>query len=167
MDQGVTKGTQKLESQKLSTQSWVVVPTGILPVLLETVAGESALFLAPYLLMMSWGWVWWSQYQNLLYSYLHGVEMNLLREVMESQCLELFKNRIDLALRDMVGGHGGDRLTVGLGDLRDLFQPQWCYDLSTIFARQNTNVKTFSAWNGSGKLQVSAGSKWHSPTPCV
>jgi len=29
----------------------------------------------------------------------------------------------DVALRDMGGGHGGDGLVVGLGDLEGLFQP--------------------------------------------
>ena len=30
---------------------------------------------------------------------------------------------VDVALRDMVSGHGGDGLMVGLDDLRGLFQP--------------------------------------------
>jgi len=30
---------------------------------------------------------------------------------------------VNVALRDMVSGHGGDGLMVGLGDLRGLFQP--------------------------------------------
>ena len=37
--------------------------------------------------------------------------------------LEAFKGCVDVALRDMVSGHGGDELTVGLDDLRGLFQP--------------------------------------------
>ena len=41
-----------------------------------------------------------------------------------SPSLEVFKSRVDVALRDMGSGHGGDGLTVGLGDLRGLFQPQ-------------------------------------------
>ena len=41
----------------------------------------------------------------------------------ESPSLEVFKSRGDVALRDMVRGHGGDGLTVGLGDLSGLFQP--------------------------------------------
>ena len=44
-------------------------------------------------------------------------------EVLESPSLEVFKSRVDVALRDVVSGHGGDVLVVGQGDLRDLFQP--------------------------------------------
>ncbi len=47
----------------------------------------------------------------------------LPREVVELLSLEVFQNRVDVALRDMVSGHGGDGLMVGLGDLRGLFQP--------------------------------------------
>ena len=42
---------------------------------------------------------------------------------MESLSLQVFKNCGDVALRDMVSGHGGDGLTVGLDDLRGLFLP--------------------------------------------
>ena len=41
---------------------------------------------------------------------------------MESPSLEVFKNRRDVALRDVVSGHGGDGLVVGHDDLGDLFQ---------------------------------------------
>ena len=47
----------------------------------------------------------------------------LPREVVQSPSLKLFQNRVDVALRDAVSGHGGGGLMVGLGDLRDLFQP--------------------------------------------
>lgn len=38
--------------------------------------------------------------------------------------LEVFKNRVDVALRNVLSGHGGDVLIVRLDDLRSLFQPQ-------------------------------------------
>jgi len=41
----------------------------------------------------------------------------------QSATLEVFKNHGDVALWDMVSGHGGGGLGVGLGDVRDLFQP--------------------------------------------
>jgi len=41
----------------------------------------------------------------------------------QSPTLEVFQNREDVALRDVVSGHGGSGLTAGLGDLRGLFQP--------------------------------------------
>ena len=43
--------------------------------------------------------------------------------VVESPSLEVFKNSVDVALRDVVSGHGGGGLLVGLDDLRGLFQP--------------------------------------------
>lgn len=43
----------------------------------------------------------------------------LPREVVESPSLEVFQSHVDV-----VSGHDEDGLTVGLGDLRGLFQPQ-------------------------------------------
>ena len=47
----------------------------------------------------------------------------LPREVVESLTLEEFKNRGDVALRNMASVHGGDGFTVELDDLRGIFQP--------------------------------------------
>ena len=44
----------------------------------------------------------------------------LPRVVTESLSLEVFRNHADVALRDMVSGHGGGGLVIGLDDLRDL-----------------------------------------------
>jgi len=47
----------------------------------------------------------------------------LPREVVKSLSLEVFKSHGDVALKDVVSGHGGGGLMVGLDDLRGLFQP--------------------------------------------
>ena len=47
----------------------------------------------------------------------------LPREEVESPSLEVFKNHMDVALSNMVSGHGGDRLVVEHDNLRSLFQP--------------------------------------------
>ena len=48
------------------------------------------------------------------------VRHRLSREVVQSPSLGVFKNRVDVALRGMVNGHGEGGQTVG--DLRGLFQ---------------------------------------------
>ena len=48
---------------------------------------------------------------------------SLPREVVQSPSLEMLKKRVDVTLRDVVSGHGGDGLMVGHGDPSSLFQP--------------------------------------------
>jgi len=42
---------------------------------------------------------------------------------MQSPLLEVLKSRVDVAVRDVVSGHGGGMLLVGLDDFSGLFQP--------------------------------------------
>ena len=59
---------------------------------------------------------------------------------MESPSLEVAKNHGDVALRDVVSGHGGGGLTVGFGDLRGFFQPSWfCDSMITKKIIKNSN----------------------------
>jgi len=51
-------------------------------------------------------------------------ELRAKWEVVEPPSLQVSKNRVDVALRDMVSGHGDDRLVVELDDLSGLFQHQ-------------------------------------------
>jgi len=56
---------------------------------------------------------------KIFFSYWH----RLLREVMEAPFLEVLTKCGDVALRNMVSGHGGDGST-GIGYLSGLFQPE-------------------------------------------
>ena len=47
----------------------------------------------------------------------------LPRDGVGSSEMEVFKNRGDVAPRDVISVHGGGGLMVGLDDLRGLFQP--------------------------------------------
>lgn len=57
--------------------------------------------------------------------YLGGQEGNLacIRSSVVGRIEEGFKSHGDVALRNIVGGHSGDGLAVGLSNLSSLFQP--------------------------------------------
>ena len=59
--------------------------------------------------------------KNLLSKSVVGYWNGLPRAV-ESPGLEVFKNCVDMAVRDVVSGHGGDGVMVGLNDLSGIFQ---------------------------------------------
>lgn len=44
----------------------------------------------------------------------------MVMEVMKSPSLEVLKKCVDMVLGDVISGHSGDGLTVGLHDLRGL-----------------------------------------------
>lgn len=48
---------------------------------------------------------------------------SLPREAVESPDLEIFREHVDVALRDINSGHGGDLFMVGVGDFKGFFQP--------------------------------------------
>lgn len=50
-----------------------------------------------------------------------GLPPATARGVVKSLLLEVFKNCVDVALRVVVSGHGGDALMVGLDDLKCSF----------------------------------------------
>jgi len=64
------------------------------------------------------GWILGKTYSSKLVRQWHGLH----REVVQSPSLEVFKSRVDVALRDVGSGHGGGGLAVGIGDLSGLFQ---------------------------------------------
>jgi len=47
----------------------------------------------------------------------------LHRDVVQSLSMEVFNNCVDVAVRDVVNGHDGDGLMIGLGDICYLLQP--------------------------------------------
>ena len=53
-------------------------------------------------------------------------------ELVESLCLEVLKGHVDVALRHVLRGHGGDGLMVGLDDLRGLFQLSWFREVGRV-----------------------------------
>ena len=58
----------------------------------------------------------------------NGLKLRQGRFRLQSSSLEVFKKCVDVALRGMVSGHGGDESMVGLDDLSGHFQPSGFYD---------------------------------------
>lgn len=54
--------------------------------------------------------------------------MHWHRLLVEWPSLEVIRNRVNVALRNMVSGYGGDESAVGLDDIRGPLQPYWLYD---------------------------------------
>ena len=62
-------------------------------------------------------------YEQFLLGRSSDAVAQLPREVVGSLSMEVLQSHGDVALRDVVSGHGGGGPTVGLGNLRGLFQP--------------------------------------------
>ena len=63
----------------------------------------------------------------------------LLREGVDSLSLEVFKNHVDVALRDVVSGHGGGGLTLEVDYLTSL---NGSMVLCSLLAGQNEELKS-------------------------
>lgn len=97
-------------------------------------------------------------------------ELNRLpKEVVGSPSLEVLQNHVDVALGDVISGHGGGRLVVGLDGLRALFQDLndlWFYKIT--FSKDKVsgaNLCVYFSWSCSVSLwqQCSQGFSCCSP----